>query len=172
MFFSVSLACNLPHPVSFQDTLSPSSHFSLHFQFIPTLHTYSFYCIIFIYRWRAAEHLCQYFIDNPQHLQDKSACELGAGLGMVSILVDKMNVCTNLVVTDGDEDTISLLIENQVENDCTFSPSYLYWGEHEDFVSDHEEGFDVVFAADVIYEEEQIAPLISTVSAILKSKLY
>ena len=125
---------------------------------------------MWVYRWRAAEHLCQYFIDHPEHLTDKSACELGAGLGLVSILVDKMNICTNLIVTDGDEDTISLLIENQIENECLFTPSYLYWGEHEDFVSEHEDGFDVVFAADVIYEEEQIKPLITTVSAILKSK--
>ena len=70
--------------------------------------------LIHLYSWRAAEHLCQYVIDHPEYFQGKACCELGAGLGLVSILLDKMDVCASLLVTDGDEDTMNLLIDNKI----------------------------------------------------------
>lgn len=126
---------------------------------------------LFCYSWRAAEHLCQYIIDHPEIFESKTVCELGAGLGLVSILLDKLCVCSNLVVTDGDDDTLQLLIENKVDNEASFDTSYLLWGEHEDFLSDHVSLFDVLIAADVIYEEEQIVPLFQTVKALLKREI-
>jgi predicted nicotinamide N-methyase len=121
--------------------------------------------------WRAAEHLCQYIIDYPEVFNGKSVCEVGSGLGLVSILLEKLNYCSELVVTDGDEDTLQLLIENKIDNDCLFDTSYLLWGEHDDFLSDHSAGFDILIGADIIYEEEQIFPLLLTVSALMKSKI-
>lgn len=118
--------------------------------------------------WRAAEHLCQYLIDHPEKVAKKDVCELGAGLGLVSVLVDKLNVCSTLVSTDGDEDTMDLLIENKIDTDCTFDSCYLYWGEFDDFLTMYPKKFDVLLAADVIYEDEQVNPLIETVDAILK----
>jgi predicted nicotinamide N-methyase len=118
--------------------------------------------------WRAAEHLCQFIIDNPDRFNDKAVCELGAGLGLNSIMIEKCCTCSELVSTDGCEDTVKLLIDNKIDNDCFFSTSYLWWGEHEDFLSEYPTGFDVLVAADVIYEEEQIEPLLSTVSVLLR----
>lgn len=89
----------------------------------------------------------------------------------MSILLDKLNVCSKLVCTDGDEDTIKLLIDNKIDTECTFDTSYLYWGEHQDFANENPDKFDIILAADVIYEDEQIIPLISTVVDILKSKI-
>lgn len=97
-------------------------------------------------------------------------CELGSGLGLVSILLDKLQVCKELVVTDGDEPTLDLLIENKVECECDFTTAYLYWGQHEDFASEYPAKFDILMAADVIYEAEQVEPLISTVRALIKGK--
>lgn len=68
------------------------------------------------YSWRAAEHLCQYLVDTAENYRGKTVCELGAGLGLVSILLDKLEVCSQIVVTDGDEDTMRLLIDNKVIN--------------------------------------------------------
>lgn len=73
-------------------------------------------------------------------------CELGAGLGLVSILLDKLAVCSELVVTDGDEDTLQLLVENKIDNEASFDTSYLLWGEHEDFLSEHPDLFDTLIA--------------------------
>lgn len=112
--------------------------------------------------------MCQYIVDHPERFEGKSVCELGGGLGLVSILLDKLNICSSLICTDGDEDTLQLLVENQIQNDSLFDTGYLYWGEHEDFLSEHMELFDCLIAADVIYEEEQIIPLLTTVCALLK----
>lgn len=91
-----------------------------------------------LYSWRAAEHLCQYLIDHPHRFGNKYICELGCGLGLVSILLEKMNLeNTRIVATDGDEPTLQLLIENKVENECDFETAYLYWGQDEDFVQEY-----------------------------------
>lgn len=95
--------------------------------------------------WRAAEHLCQYLIDHPHRFANKYICELGCGLGLVSILLEKMALeNTRIVATDGDEPTLQLLIENKVENECDFDTAYLYWGQDEDFVQEYCTWFVVV----------------------------
>jgi predicted nicotinamide N-methyase len=126
-----------------------------------------------MYRWRAAEHLCQFIIDNPSFFRGKSICELGAGLGLVAVLLEKLEYTSNggsLVITDGDEPTLKLLIENKVDNDCYFDTSFLYWGENEDFLSTYPDKFQGVIAADVVYEECQVEPLLDSVCAILRGK--
>jgi predicted nicotinamide N-methyase len=138
----------------------------------PSVSTFSNHVVYSCYSWRAAEHLCQYIIDHPEVFSGKSVCEVGSGLGLVSILLEKLAYCSELIVTDGDEDTLSLLIENKIDNDCLFDTSYLLWGEHDDFLSDHSSLFDILIGADIIYEEEQILPLLQTVSALMKSKFY
>lgn len=119
--------------------------------------------------WRAAEHLCQWIFDHPDRFNGKIVCELGAGLGMVSILLDKLHVCRQLVSTDGDDDTVDLLLRNV--NSCDskdIAVSKLYWGDHDVFVATYPDKFDILCAADIIYEREQIEPLISTVTQIMK----
>ena len=47
----------------------------------------------------------------------------------------------------------------------------LYWGrEVDEFLDKYPNKFDVVIAADVIYEESQVVPLIETVVKILRGK--
>ena len=170
--------------------------------------------------------------NNPSLFRHKRVCELGSGLGLVSILLHKMKVCKSIVVTDGDEDTIELLNDNVV---CTLDPPAdgtanvnteteniaiptvdsnsklnsltvhesdlavrkLWWDEDVDvflrdiqtFIADKQTAtpesshvfsavvdtkdmqlFDVVIGADIIYEEEQISPLLKTVIQIMSSK--
>ena len=62
------------------------------------------------------------------------------------------------------------MIENKIDNDCVFETSYLWWGENEDFCSRYPNGFDIIIAADVIYDEGQIEPLLTSVNALLKGK--
>ena len=91
---------------------------------------------------------------------------------MVSILLGKLSSPALIVATDGDNDTVELLSSNTMETDSKITTEKLYWGEHDDFMLKYSAGFDIVLAADVIYEKEQILPLITTVSAILKSKFF
>jgi predicted nicotinamide N-methyase len=72
---------------------------------------------------------------------------------MVSILLDKMNVCESIIATDGDDDTMDLLHENIKLTGSTIQATKLYWGKDVDnFTEMFPSGFDVVIAADVIYE--------------------
>ena len=49
----------------------------------------------------------------------------------------------------------------------------LYWGRNVDeFVNKYRNQFDVVIAADVIYEESQVVPLIETAVQILRGKRF
>lgn len=91
----------------------------------------------------------------------------------MAVLIEKLGYVESggsLVITDGDEPTLQLLIENKVDNECFFETSYLYWGENDDFLSSYPDKFEVVIAADVIYEDSQVEPLLDTVAAILRRK--
>lgn len=122
--------------------------------------------------WRAAEHLCEWMFQHPERFRDRTVCELGCGLGMASILLENMSVARVVVATDGDDDTMQLLRENIARTD---SPAVvakkLYWGDAADLAGvlvDYPIGFDSIIASDVIYEEEQVEPLIATVAALLR----
>lgn len=137
------------------------------------------------YRWRASEHLCQFIIDNRRLFSDKSVCELGCGLGMVSILLEKVFMETPgdnhskdegklvvfppklIVATDGDIPTLDLLGENIELTSSTILFTKLFWGDTNSFLEEFPEPFDILLAADVIYEDNQIVPLIQTVTTIL-----
>ena len=81
-----------------------------------------------------------------------------------------MNVSSLVVATDGDEDTMDILNFNIEQTNSKIFSRKLWWGDH----SDEEkvlavdelggEKYDVLMAADVIYEESQIIPLLTTVS--------
>jgi predicted nicotinamide N-methyase len=124
--------------------------------------------------WRASFHLNEYIFHNPQRFIGKSVCELGCGLGVVSILVAKM-MCDFpssqvVVATDGDDDTLALLQRNidetSVSSHCRAEK--LCWGDHTLFLEKYEDGFDVLLGADIIYEAGQVASLMSTVAVLLK----
>jgi predicted nicotinamide N-methyase len=90
---------------------------------------------------------------------------------MVSILLEKLRVSKLVVATDGDDDTVDLLIRNiNANNEQRIAAHKLWWGECDEFCSQYPDNFDVVCAADVIYEREQVAPLINTVATIMKRK--
>ena len=81
-----------------------------------------------------------------------------------------MNVSSLVVATDGDGDTMDILNFNIEQTNSKIFSRKLWWGDR----SDEEkvlavdelggEKYDVLMAADVIYEESQIIPLLTTVS--------
>lgn len=74
---------------------------------------------------------------------------------MVSILIDKVTDPAYIIVTDGDEDTMELLSRNIVATQSRVSCEKLWWGKHHEFAGRNSSGFDIIIAADVIYEVEQ-----------------
>jgi predicted nicotinamide N-methyase len=84
-----------------------------------------------------------------------------------------MNTTRMLIATDGDDDTMDLLKGNIKLSNCaddSITPLKLYWGESESeaFKLLYPDCFDILIAADVVYEREQIVPLILTSCKILK----
>lgn len=85
--------------------------------------------------WRAAEHLSEFIFAHSDEYRNKSICELGAGLGNVSILLHLCKLNSIIVCTDGDDDTLDLLRKNMSFNeikDSEIKVDKLYWGEEVD----------------------------------------
>lgn len=129
--------------------------------------------------WRASFHLNEYLFNNPQRYMSKSVCELGCGLGIVSILISKLKMqrpdeaigaSSIVIATDGDDDTLSLLQRNIDETNVTSHchAEKLWWSDHAVFLEKYKEGFDVLLGADIIYEASKVASLMSTVAVLLK----
>lgn len=57
---------------------------------------------------------------------------------------------------------------NAVGNGCAVTTRQLLWGEHAELLQEFPDRFDLVLAADVIYEESAVAPLVATVAATLR----
>ena len=101
--------------------------------------------------WRAAEALCAWIVRIRTASRAKKVCELGAGLGLVSILLAKLNngslVKPPVICTDGDEISLKLLRSNISSTNCEGKvvAEKLYWGEgHEEFLK-HYGDIDVIW---------------------------
>lgn len=123
--------------------------------------------------WRAAENLCAWMVENKDYFEKKKVCELGAGLGLVSILLAKLSIAkVPIICTDGDEISINLLEDNLERNDCEFKvdAKKLFWGKgHDEFLQKYP-NIDLIVAADVVYEDYHLEALLSTVLAVFKSR--
>ena len=147
--------------------------------------------------WRSAEVLCNFIVEEGcnrletilEQERDASQCnilELGAGLGLVGILAQQVlspsssSKCDDsrgtLVVTDGDTNALTLLRQNVQMNTSTAVPNglpieveQLLWGHKTAEVFQKSHGtFDLLLAADAIYVQANVAPLMDTVKVLLK----
>lgn len=127
--------------------------------------------------WPAAPILCTYLTEHGEELlQGKNVLELGAGLGLAGLLA--ANMCTSIVLTDGDTETLSLLRKNVSQNakrndNGVFAKvqcGQLRWGINmSPFAAKYSPsgGFDVILGSDIIYSEDIISPLFDTVNTLL-----
>ena len=89
--------------------------------------------LLCVYSWTAAEYMCDWLYTQAHILlKNKDVCELGCGLGIVSILLSKLKVAHSVYATDGDDETMALLYDNiQLSNETdNIIARKLYWGEH------------------------------------------
>ena len=98
--------------------------------------------------------------------------KVGSGLGLVSILLSKLQPPpSHLVATDGDDIALGQLRKNCDMNGVGegIKVEKLRWGEGvEEFHLSHGP-FDMIVGADVIYEEEYLVPLFQTVKGLMDS---
>ncbi|KAG6574551.1 uncharacterized protein IUM83_07242 [Phytophthora cinnamomi] len=91
---------------------------------------------------------------------------MGSGLGLIGILASYLTD-QQVVITDGDDDTIELLVANCKLNEVEdrVQCRKLLWGVDLDQIQDK---FDVVLGADIIYEQEHVVSLFETAKYLLK----
>ncbi|CAI5731732.1 unnamed protein product [Peronospora destructor] len=116
--------------------------------------------------WRAGDFLSDYMSQNRGRFASKSIIELGSGLGLVGILASYLTD-KQVVITDGDDDTIELLTANCQLNkvEDRVQCRKLRWGID---LGQIEDKFDVVLGADIIYEQEHVVSLFETAKYLLK----
>jgi len=125
--------------------------------------------------WRASNILYDYLLNHSgQMIQEKSVLELGAGLGICGILAHKLGASC-VVLTDGDTKTLNALRQNVALN-CHSDPTsstilckQLRWGRHlSEFASSFcVPKFQLILGSDVVYAQDQLEPLFTTIVALL-----
>lgn len=131
--------------------------------------------------WRAAPILCNYLILNSElYVKNKVVLELGAGLGLCSILTAILGAST-VIISDGDSISLSNMRENIERNRHLFSINsnvnvqclQLRWGINlEEFkikcnLSTSDGLFDIILGSDIIYVETILEPLFLTIANLL-----
>jgi predicted nicotinamide N-methyase len=117
--------------------------------------------------WPSGIALADEILAAPELLRHRRVLELGTGLGVTAMAA--LSVGTDLVVTDYAEESLQLAIYNITENGLTEpSAMQMNWrNPSRQFRNLVGEGFPVVLAADVLYEQRDIEPLLELVEWIV-----
>jgi len=105
--------------------------------------------------WRSGMALAHELTDAD--LAGRRVVELGCGLGLPSLVAARKGA--DVLATDADEEALELLQRNARENGLRLGTARVEWGAPEDLVA--RAPFDLVLAADVLYERASVAPLLS-----------
>ena len=89
--------------------------------------------------------------------------ELGCGLGVPSLVAAARGA--EVTATDWADDAIALLAENAARNGLTVTAEVRDWGDP------WEARFDLVLAADVLYERRNVEPLVAQLEALAPTAL-
>jgi predicted nicotinamide N-methyase len=100
--------------------------------------------------WPAASALADAL---PRRLDGVRLVELGCGLGLPSLVAAARGA--NVTATDWAEDAVELLRQNAERNDLSLRAEVRDWREP------WLEKFDLVLAADVLYEQRNVEPLVA-----------
>ena len=106
-------------------------------------------------RWASgvalAEHVATLSLEGDRVL------ELGCGLGLPSLVASRR--AAKVVATDWSTDAIALLARNADRNGAHLTAAVADWRKPDAFA--HRGPFDLVLAADVLYEERNVDPILA-----------
>jgi len=125
--------------------------------------------------WEASLRLAEYFIQNPEFCRGKKIIELGAGIGLLSLVCAKLGA-KSVIATDVNPDVIERLHLNiesnkdilNIENLVIPQAGKLDWNEKNIDMTLYKD-LDLIICADVIYNPENIEPLVNILSQFLKA---
>lgn len=112
--------------------------------------------------WPSAIGLARYIKGNPQIVRGKTVLELGCGLGLTSMVISGCKP-KQILVTDYEQDALDVAEKNFALNGKT-PPQFkmLDWRE-----ANLDQKFEVIIAADILYEERFFTPLIRLLNSYL-----
>jgi predicted nicotinamide N-methyase len=90
-------------------------------------------------------------------LRGRRVVELGCGLAVPSIAAARAGA--TVLATDGDPEALALVARNADANDVRLETAKVHWAEPDDLL--RRAPFDVVLAADVLYQRASVATLLS-----------
>jgi predicted nicotinamide N-methyase len=105
--------------------------------------------------WRSGVALAREVDEGPP--RGLRVVELGCGLGLPSIAAARAGA--TVLATDGDPEALALLSRNADLNDTTVETATIDWSEPDELIA--RAPFDLVLAADVLYESADVDPLLS-----------
>eukprot|EP00753_Platysulcus_tardus_P006240 PLAT14039.4.p1 GENE.PLAT14039.4~~PLAT14039.4.p1 ORF type:complete len:263 (+),score=92.20 PLAT14039.4:19-807(+) len=118
--------------------------------------------------WPGAHVMAAHLLCSPSVVK-KTVVELGCGTGAAGLIAAHCGA-EHVLLTDGDEGVISLLQRN-VDRSAygeRCATAALRWGEPP--AAEEVGRFDLCIAADVVYSEDVIAPLLQSASCLLKRR--
>jgi predicted nicotinamide N-methyase len=104
--------------------------------------------------WRSGVALARDLAGAP--LRGRRVVELGCGLGVPSLVAARAGA--TVLATDEDPEALELVARNARENRLDVATARVPWAEPDDLVT--RGPFDIVLAADVLYERSAVAPLL------------
>ncbi len=110
--------------------------------------------------WPASFVLAEYVLDDLRPA-GKSCLELGAGVGVVSVAAAKAGAC--VLATDYVVEALPFIEYNALANGTQLRTMRLDWNSF----TLHER-FDMIFAADVLYERRNLLPILRAIDRLLK----
>jgi predicted nicotinamide N-methyase len=117
--------------------------------------------------WPSGIALADEILQAPEHVQGGRVLELGTGLGVTAMAA--LSVGADLVITDYAEESLQLAAYNMSENGLPEPAAMqMNWRDpSREFRNLVRQGFPVVLAADVLYEQRDIEPLLELVEWIV-----
>jgi predicted nicotinamide N-methyase len=110
--------------------------------------------------WPAAITLSEYIMERLE-LRGKSVIEIGSGVAMASIVAARKGA--EVLATDYSLEALRFARYNAMLNNVALETGRLDWR-----LVRGEERFDVLFAADVLYERVNLLPIVTAIDKLLK----
>ncbi|CAF3282593.1 unnamed protein product [Rotaria socialis] len=105
--------------------------------------------------WNGALLLCDYILTNSCRFSNKTIFELGAGIGLCSLIASRL--ASKVICTDHDNDLLDVVRQNIELNDAVCRKECI---EIQEFdwkqfnLNEIDDRIEIVFAADVIYDDD------------------